>query len=624
MLTSWNFSRRKKRHFSYNSSVRNDGEEVFRQRIEPYMNQVLMYEDPVRQEAARKTVPIHELEEKALVSLAKEGNFHPSKAEENHAFLLQLLFWFKQSFRWVNAAPCDSCGRETSNVGMGNPLPSEIEFGASRVELYRCNHCFSTTRFPRYNDPHKLLQTRRGRCGEWANCFTFYCRAFGYEARLALDFADHVWTECFSNLYGRWMHLDPCEGVYDYPLLYEKGWNKKLDYVIAISKDGVHDVTKRYTRKWHEVLSRRTITSEETISDVLSSMTRKYRTGLSAGALSVIENRDKEESEELSKAAYLEVETTLSLPGRLSGSVEWRKARSELGQADSLSCSSCPVRKCVDAHVSNIYEALSALLSHFCDRKVPKERIIEVFHALKMMMLNLKDANFKSRRATLDKKTQQLFEDICSFIERLFAAVSLKAELGTDGHQSVTVVGNPINSSLALPVVLDAVDEILSNYKNNIFCTEGNQFPRGNRLSSGSVLASREQLPIGIATAAFDGIHSSKWEEPDGAKGCWLIYKMPDGQTCELDSYDLMSANDAPERDPMHWVLEASTDGGSTWNTIDTRSSEIFETRFFRKTFTVDKRCKANAFRFRFLCVRESHSNPRFQIGSIDLYGRTV
>jgi len=118
-------------------SVRNDGGEVFRQRVEPYMNQVLMYEDPARQEAARKTVPIHELEEKALVSLAKEGNFHPSKAEENHAFLLQLLFWFKQSFRWVNAAPCDSCGRETSNVGMGNPLPSEIEFGASRVELYR-------------------------------------------------------------------------------------------------------------------------------------------------------------------------------------------------------------------------------------------------------------------------------------------------------------------------------------------------------------------------------------------------------------------------------------------------------------------------------------------------------
>lgn len=31
----------------------------------------VQYEDPVRQEAARKTVPRDELEEKALVSLAK-------------------------------------------------------------------------------------------------------------------------------------------------------------------------------------------------------------------------------------------------------------------------------------------------------------------------------------------------------------------------------------------------------------------------------------------------------------------------------------------------------------------------------------------------------------------------
>uniref|UniRef100_A0A0D9WZ40 Transglutaminase-like domain-containing protein n=1 Tax=Leersia perrieri TaxID=77586 RepID=A0A0D9WZ40_9ORYZ len=436
---------------------------------------------------------------------------------------------------------------------MGTPLPSEIKFGANRVEIYRCNYCSGTTRFPRYNDPYKLLETRKGRCGEWANCFTFYCRTFGYDARLILDFTDHVWTECFSNLYGRWMHLDPCEGVYDNPLLYEKGWNKKLDYVIAISNDGVRDVTKRYTRKWHEVLSRRIITSEDNVSAVLSSITGKYRSGLSIDRLAVIEKRDKKESEELSKAAYLEVDTTISLPGRQSGSVEWRKARSELGQVDSLTSSACPVRKCVDAHVSKVYDALSSLLSHFCDENIPKERAIEVFDTLKRVMQNLKDANFKSRRVTLDKKTQQIFEEIFPSIERLLCAMSLKAELGTDGECSATAVGNKIHTSLALPVAMDAVDEILSNYKSDVFCTKVHQFPRGNRLCSGSVLASGEQLPIGIATAAFDGIHSSKWEEPDGSKGCWIIYKMLDDQTCELDSYDLMSANDVPERDPMDW-----------------------------------------------------------------------
>ncbi|KAH6554607.1 hypothetical protein KP509_1Z321300 [Ceratopteris richardii] len=67
----------------------------------------------------------------------------------------------------------------------------------------RCKSCQSLTRFPRYNDTLKLLETRSGslwRVG--ANCFTLYCRAFGFDSRLVLDFTDHLWTECFSRFHG--------------------------------------------------------------------------------------------------------------------------------------------------------------------------------------------------------------------------------------------------------------------------------------------------------------------------------------------------------------------------------------------------------------------------------------
>ncbi|XP_037477432.1 uncharacterized protein LOC119354790 isoform X2 [Triticum dicoccoides] len=52
---------------------------------ELYMCQVLKYEDPVRQEAAVNMVPVDELKEKALISLAKEtcekGGIFPSASQ---------------------------------------------------------------------------------------------------------------------------------------------------------------------------------------------------------------------------------------------------------------------------------------------------------------------------------------------------------------------------------------------------------------------------------------------------------------------------------------------------------------------------------------------------------------
>ncbi|OVA01559.1 Transglutaminase-like [Macleaya cordata] len=612
----------------YRQFQASDSRREFEEMVRPYIKQVFMYEDPIRQQAAQKTVPVDELEEKALVSLAKEGIFKPSKAEQDHAFLLQLLFWFKQSFRWVNQPPCDGCGSGTINHGMDVGRPSEIQYGGSRVELYWCNSCSRVTRFPRYNDPLKLVETRRGRCGEWANCFTLYCRAFGYESRLVIDFTDHVWTECFSHRLGRWMHLDPCEGMYDKPLLYEMGWNKNLNYVIAFGKNGVHDVTKRYTRKWHEVLTRRNITIEQ-VSAVLSDITKECRKGLRSQALAMLEDLDRTEAEALERDLHSQDDTSISLPGRQSGAKEWRIARSELGSGknDSLSYSSCPFRTCVDEHVSNIYNSFSILISHCVDSGLSKSRTFEILKMIKSVLEGLSKSSFKVRKTSIksDSNVSKIFGlQIMPVIDGLLAALSLKTELKTDGEVNVCLAGDPVKTSIALPVALDALDDIIDNL-NNIqnFGRDSLSLPllKLNRVSSGSVCATGEELPSGIVTSAFDGIRKSKWEEPNGAKGSWVLYKVMDGQMYDLEAYEFMSANDAPERDPMNWLVEGSNDGGSSWYVLDKQDSQIFEKRFHRKTFKISTVGHPSNL-FRFLAVRDAQATSRLQIGSIDLYAK--
>ncbi len=69
-------------------------------------------------------------------------------------------------------------------------------------------------------------------------------------------------------------------------------------------------------------------------------------------------------------------------------------------------------------------------------------------------------------------------------------------------------------------------------------------------------------------------------------------------QLAIVDQYTLISANDAPDRDPREWTIEGSDDLG-TWVVLDSRSNESFSDRFQPRTFnfTNTKAYKYYAFR---------------------------
>lgn len=282
---------------------------------------------------AQSCMPLKQLTDKAKECCRQ---LNQSEIFVHDHLLIQLLRWFKESFfRWIDSPSCSVCGAGTKLIGRVPALPEEVSGLAHAVENYRCEAgCVQLTRFPRYNDPGRLLETRVGRCGEWANCFTLLCLAAGLDVRYVVDWGDHVWTEVYSAAQRRWLHADPCENVCDEPLLYEAGWGKKISYVIAYSPDDIQDVTWRYTAQPSTVLSARTACRETWLVCAIIDLRKNIQqerlraNTITPARLMQLEERTAMELVEL----MMENKSAANnLPGRTTGSEEWRRARGELG-----------------------------------------------------------------------------------------------------------------------------------------------------------------------------------------------------------------------------------------------------------------------------------------------------
>jgi hypothetical protein len=111
---------------------------------------------------------------------------------------------------------------------------------------------------------------------------------------------------------------------------------------------------------------------------------------------------------------------------------------------------------------------------------------------------------------------------------------------------------------------------------------EGLQAVHPLRLCGGAVRASGEHAPAELAAGAFDGQTATKWLDFAGKQGnAWLEYRLPaEHAAAVLAEYALTSANDSPERDPQHVVLEAWIEGEQTgWAGCSRQAAAFFPRR---------------------------------------------
>lgn len=109
---------------------------------------------------------------------------------------------------------------------------------------------------------------------------------------------------------------------------------------------------------------------------------------------------------------------------------------------------------------------------------------------------------------------------------------------------------------------------------------------------------------------------NTKYCAVDKGTSFWMQYVSP--VSVNLKRYSLTSANDAPERDPVDWTLEASNDG-EEWEVLDKRTDQDFITRYNTLEYSLEEGENQTYTHFR-LNVSKITGGRTFQLAEWQLF----
>jgi len=133
-----------------------------------------------------------------------------------------------------------------------------------------------------------------------------------------------------------------------------------------------------------------------------------------------------------------------------------------------------------------------------------------------------------------------------------------------------------------------------------------------------NVKASKENAPAETAVKLFDNSSATKWLAGQ-TSNAWVQIQFLYGDTQAVKKYAMVSADDAPTRDPKNWRIEGSNDGAS-WTVLDEQSNQSFSARFQTKEYVIpDNKVKEYAY-YRLFILNNSGESSNTQLADWKLY----